>query len=48
LRSYQSVIEETLNADLGIRKYWTYIVTKPVKPFAGLPISELLDPQDTD
>jgi Lrp/AsnC family transcriptional regulator, regulator of ectoine-degradation genes len=48
MTSYQAVIEATLNADLGIRKYWTYIVTKPVKPYAGLPISELLDPQDAD
>jgi Lrp/AsnC family transcriptional regulator of ectoine degradation len=48
MSSYQSVIEATLNADLGIRKYWTYIVTKPVKPYAGLPIAELLDPQDAD
>lgn len=39
---YQVIIEQLLRAELGIQRYWTYIVTKPVKPFAGVPITTLL------
>jgi Lrp/AsnC family transcriptional regulator, regulator of ectoine-degradation genes len=39
--SYQALIERLLQADVGIQRYWSYIVTKSVKPFAGLPISLL-------
>lgn len=42
VRSYQAVIEETLGADVGIRQYWSYIVTKAVKPYAGIPVGRLL------
>ncbi|MBL8267997.1 Lrp/AsnC family transcriptional regulator [Steroidobacter sp.] len=40
--SYQQAVDETLTADLAVRQYWSYIVTKPIKPFAGLPIGHLL------
>jgi Lrp/AsnC family transcriptional regulator of ectoine degradation len=46
VRSYQVVIEETLNAELGIRRYWSYIVTKAVKPYAGIPLEQLLGAED--
>lgn len=44
---YQVMIEQLLGADLGIQRYWSYVVTKPVKPFAGIPIAQLLGGQDT-
>lgn len=40
---YQDVIERLLRADLGIQRYWSYVVTKPIKPFSGMPIGELLE-----
>ena len=40
--SYQVAIEKALHADLGIERYWSYVVTKPVKPFAGVPLGQLL------
>jgi hypothetical protein len=39
--TYQETIERVLSADLGIERYWTYIVTKTVKPFAGIPLEAL-------
>lgn len=39
---YQQVIEELLNANIGIARYFTYIVTKPVKRAHGYPIQHLL------
>ena len=45
---YQELFEELLQRDLGIDKYFTYIVTKVVKPFAGYPIQQLLDRRRED
>ena len=42
---YQLLIERLLCRDLGIQRYWSYIVTKPVKPFIGIPIAKLLGEQ---
>lgn len=39
---YQQVIEALLNANIGIARYFTYIVTKPVKRARGYPIQHLL------
>lgn len=39
--AYQRLIDGLLAADLGIDRYFTYIVTKPVKEAAGLPIERL-------
>ena len=44
--AYQRLIEELLAADLGIDRYFTYIVTKPVKETA-LPIERLVVPGAT-
>ncbi len=41
--AYQEMIEKTLNAGLGIARYWTYVVTKAAKPFGGIPLQELLE-----
>lgn len=42
--SYQRMIDRLLTADLGIDRYFTYIVTKAVKNVADLPVETLLDP----
>jgi Lrp/AsnC family transcriptional regulator, regulator of ectoine-degradation genes len=34
---YQGLIDGLLEADVGIGRYFTYIVTKAVKPFRGYP-----------
>lgn len=44
--AYQALIERLLQADVGIQRYWTYIVTKPIKPFAGIPIAQLLEAEE--
>jgi Lrp/AsnC family transcriptional regulator of ectoine degradation len=42
VRSYQAVIDRALRSDIGIRQYWSYVVTKTVKPYGGLPLRQLL------
>lgn len=44
--SYQAAIERLLQANLGIERYWTYVVTKAIKPFAGVPLGRLLAEAD--
>lgn len=39
---YQELMDSLLERDIGIGTYFTYIVTKPVKAQAPLPIQELL------
>ncbi|EWY36692.1 AsnC family transcriptional regulator [Skermanella stibiiresistens SB22] len=41
--AYQRLIDRLLIEDIGIDRYFTYIVTKPVKQSAGLPLDSLLD-----
>jgi Lrp/AsnC family transcriptional regulator of ectoine degradation len=43
IEQYQRLIEQLLQADLGIQRYWSYIVTKPIKPFGGIPLGDLLE-----
>ena len=43
---YQEVFEDLLNKGIGIDRYFTYIVTKEVKPYTGLPIDHLLNAAD--
>lgn len=43
---YQALIEQLLNAGIGIQRYWSYLVTKNVKPFRGIPLGALLDADD--
>ncbi|NDW52759.1 Lrp/AsnC family transcriptional regulator [Aliiroseovarius sp. PrR006] len=40
--SYQRLIDEMLDARIGLSRYFTYIVTKPVKGPAGVPFDILL------
>ncbi len=42
IEHYQAVIDRLLAADIGIAKYYSYIVTKHVKRGAGYPIHALL------
>jgi Lrp/AsnC family transcriptional regulator, regulator of ectoine-degradation genes len=42
IEAYQAMFEQLLRADLGIQRYWSYIVTKPIKPFTGIPVMRLL------
>ena len=39
---YQRLIDSLLSAEIGIERYFTYIVTKQVKRFTGYPIDSLL------
>jgi Lrp/AsnC family transcriptional regulator of ectoine degradation len=39
---YQALMERLLQADLGIQRYWSYVVTKTIKPFTGAPVAQLL------
>ncbi|MDX1605876.1 MAG: Lrp/AsnC family transcriptional regulator [Candidatus Competibacterales bacterium] len=39
---YQALIDDLLQADVGIDRYFTYIVTKQVKRPTGYPLRELL------
>lgn len=41
--AYQRLIDRWLEARIGLARYYTYIVTKPVKSVGGLPVG-LLDP----
>jgi len=41
--TYQRLVDEMLTAEIGIDRYFTYIVTRPVKDATQLPIDQLLD-----
>ncbi|MFZ5964343.1 Lrp/AsnC family transcriptional regulator [Thalassococcus sp. BH17M4-6] len=41
--AYQRLIDALLEARVGLARYYTYIVTKPVKSSVGLPLGLLLD-----
>lgn len=40
--AYQTLIDQLLTAEIGIDRYVTYIVTKPVKESSELPLAQLL------
>ncbi|MFD3190111.1 Lrp/AsnC family transcriptional regulator [Sedimentitalea sp. HM32M-2] len=40
--AYQQLIDNMLEARIGLARYYSYIVTKPVKGGAGLPLDRLL------
>jgi Lrp/AsnC family transcriptional regulator of ectoine degradation len=44
IQSYQVLIDELLAERIGIARYFTYVVTKPVKLSAKLPFGVLLAP----
>ncbi|MCV2869057.1 Lrp/AsnC family transcriptional regulator [Defluviimonas sp. WL0002] len=41
--AYQRLIDEMLDARIGLARYFTYIVTKPVKGYGAPPFDVLLD-----
>lgn len=47
IKAYQTLMDDLLEAGLGIKRYFTYVVTKPVKR-APLPLTRLLgsDPKN--
>ena len=44
--AYQRLIDEMLNAHIGLARYFTYVVTKPVKDFGVSPISVIVGAPD--
>lgn len=43
--AYQRLIDALLDREIGIDRYFTYIVTKTVKDEVALPVVELIPPQ---
>jgi len=41
--AYQRLVDRLLEARLGLKRYFTYIVTKPVKQPKGVPLDVLLE-----
>jgi len=39
--AYQRLVDEILQADIGLKRYYTYVVTKPVKSTPGVPFAAL-------
>lgn len=48
IESYQRLIDQLLLADIGIDRYFTYVVTKQVKRSNGFPIECLLDTTENE
>lgn len=46
ISDYQAVIDKTFVEELGIRQYWSYVITKTVKSPTGIPLARLLDAED--
>jgi DNA-binding Lrp family transcriptional regulator len=44
---YQSIVESLLDRDLGIEKYFSYVVIKQVKRSQGYPLAALAPPSET-
>lgn len=42
MEHYQEIFESLLQANIGIDRYFTYVVIKPVIPFKGYPLQELM------
>ena len=43
--AYQRLVDGLLEREIGIDRYFTYIVTRTVKDEIALPVAELLPPQ---
>ncbi|MFC3051865.1 Lrp/AsnC family transcriptional regulator [Kordiimonas pumila] len=42
ITDYQNFMEGLLESNIGINQYFTHFVTKPVKEYAGYPLSDLM------
>ncbi|GFZ89832.1 Lrp/AsnC family transcriptional regulator [Elstera cyanobacteriorum] len=47
VRDYQILSEKMINSDVGIDKFFSHIVIKPVKAYAGMPLHHLIE-KDND
>lgn len=47
VKDYQILSEKMINSDMGIDKFFSHIVIKPVKPYRGMPLAHLID-KDTN
>jgi Lrp/AsnC family transcriptional regulator of ectoine degradation len=45
--AYQRLVDSLLERDIGIARYFTYIVTRTVKDEAAVPLSRLMPPETT-
>jgi Lrp/AsnC family transcriptional regulator, regulator of ectoine-degradation genes len=41
--AYQQLMEQLLAEDIGIHRYYTYVVTKPIKRFNRYPLQRLIE-----
>ncbi len=41
VETYQTLVEDLLNAEIGLKRYYTYVVTKPVKDAPCPPLGPL-------
>lgn len=46
IHDYQTVVEDLLDRDLGVEKYFSYVTIKQVKRSTGYPLAELVAQQD--
>jgi DNA-binding Lrp family transcriptional regulator len=46
IADYQTVVEDLLDRDLGVEKYFSYVTIKQVKRDAGYPLADLVSQQD--
>jgi DNA-binding Lrp family transcriptional regulator len=44
IHDYQSTVEDLLDRDLGVEKYFSYVTIRQVKRSTGYPLAELLSP----
>jgi DNA-binding Lrp family transcriptional regulator len=43
---YQTTMEDVLDRDLGVEKYFSYVTIKQIKRSAGYPLADLVQPPD--
>jgi Lrp/AsnC family transcriptional regulator of ectoine degradation len=43
--AYQRLVDRLLEREIGIERYFTYIVTKSVKDGSAIPVDRLIDPE---
>lgn len=46
IHDYQTAMEDVLDRDLGVEKYFSYVTIKQIKRSAGYPLEELVQPPD--
>ncbi len=44
--AYQRFVDSLLEREIGIDRYFTYIITRTVKDEAALPLADLIGPQE--